>query len=112
LEKKKGQGKVQQVATSTKSQLDEFVANFAKEFTLVSCFSTSTVTRSAWYLESGASYHMIEAWDIFNSMTEKDSGIHVELGDDAKYVMKGEGTILFQLKSGGFFYAQYVLYVQ
>jgi transposase InsO family protein len=26
---------------------------------------------------------------------EKDLGIHVELGDDSKYVMKGEGTMLF-----------------
>jgi hypothetical protein len=25
----------------------------------------------------------------------------VELGDDAKYAVKGEGTILFQLESGG-----------
>jgi hypothetical protein len=103
---------LQKVATSVKTQLDEFVVKFKRDLSLVSLLSTSTVTRSAWYLESGASYHMIEAWDIFNSMTEKDSGIHVELGDDAKYVMKGEGTILFQLKSGGFFYAQYVLYVQ
>jgi hypothetical protein len=37
--------------------------------------------------------------------------IHVELGDDAKYAVKGEGTILFQLESGGSFDAQDVLYV-
>jgi hypothetical protein len=35
----------------------------------------------------------------------------VELGDDAKYAMKGEGTILFQLESGNLFDTQYVLYV-
>jgi hypothetical protein len=38
---------------------------------------------------------MIEARELFSSLTKKDSGIHVELGDDAKYAMKGEGTILF-----------------
>jgi hypothetical protein len=32
---------------------------------------------------------------------EKDSGTHVELGDDAKYAMKGKGTIMFQLESRG-----------
>jgi hypothetical protein len=42
---------------------------------------------------------------------EKDSGTHVELGDDAKYAVKGEGTILFQLESGGSLEAQDVLYV-
>jgi hypothetical protein len=35
----------------------------------------------------------------------------VELGDDAKYVVKGEGTILFHLESRGLLEAQDVLYV-
>jgi hypothetical protein len=38
---------------------------------------------------------MTEAHELFNSLTEKDSGTHVELGDDSKYAVKGEGTILF-----------------
>jgi hypothetical protein len=49
---------------------------------------------------------MTEVRELFNSLTEKDSGINVELGDDAKYAVKGEGTILFQLESGGSFEAQ------
>jgi hypothetical protein len=32
-------------------------------------------------------------------LTEKESRIHVELGDDAKYAVKGEGTISFWLDS-------------
>jgi len=64
-----------------------------------------------WYLDNGASSHMVEAWELFNSLTEKDSGIHVEFSDDANYAMKGEWTILFQLESRGSFDAQYVLYV-
>jgi hypothetical protein len=31
---------------------------------------------------------MAEAWELFNNLMEKDFGIHVELGDDAKYVVK------------------------
>jgi hypothetical protein len=42
---------------------------------------------------------------------ERDSDVHVELGDDAKYAVKGEGTIMFQLESGGSLDAQDVLYV-
>jgi hypothetical protein len=38
---------------------------------------------------------MEKAWELWSSLMEKDLGIHVELGDDAKYVMKWEGTILF-----------------
>jgi hypothetical protein len=61
--------------------------------------------------DSGASHHMIEAHDLFSSLTERDSNVHVELGDDAKYVVKGEGTIMFHLELGGSFDAQVVLYV-
>jgi hypothetical protein len=35
----------------------------------------------------------------------------VELGDDAKYAVKGEGIIAFHLNSGGLFDAHDVLYV-
>jgi hypothetical protein len=48
--------------------------------------------------------------DIQN-LTERDSGVHVELGDDAKYEVKGDGTILFQLELGGSFDDHDVLYV-
>jgi hypothetical protein len=90
--------------------LDELATKF-EEFTLVSCLSTNTVTRSAWFVDSGASHHMIEAWDLFNSLVEKDSSIYVELGYDAKYAVKGEGTILFQLDLGDLFESKDVLYV-
>jgi hypothetical protein len=45
---------------------------------------------------SGACHHMKEAQKMFIILTE-DSGTHVELGDDAKYALKGKGTIMFQL---------------
>jgi len=54
---------------------------------------------------------MIEARELFSSLTEKDLEIHVELADDAKYAMKGERTILFQLESSGSLEAHDVLYV-
>ena len=79
---------------------NEFVAKCVKDFSLVLYFSTNTVTRSAWYLENDASRHMTKSWELFNNLIEKDSGIHVELGDDAKYVVKGEGTILFHIELG------------
>jgi hypothetical protein len=33
---------------------------------------------------------MTEAWELFSSLTKKDSRIHEKLGDDAKYALKGE----------------------
>jgi hypothetical protein len=67
--------------------------------------------RSSWLLDSGASLHMIEAWEIFRIMMESDVDIHVEFGDDAKYAMKGEGIVTFNLKLGGSLDAHDVLYV-
>lgn len=84
---------------------------FESDFSLVSWLSTSTTTRSAWYLDSGASRRMTKAWELFSSLMEKDLGIHVVLGDDAKYSVKGEGTIKFRLESSNSFDAQDVLYV-
>jgi hypothetical protein len=38
---------------------------------------------------------MKEEHEIFKSMMERDSRVHVEIGDDVSYEMKGEGPILF-----------------
>jgi hypothetical protein len=101
-EKKKGKGKQQQnqVATSTETQMSEFASKFEKDFLMVSCLSTSTVPRNAWYVDNGASRHMTSARELFSSLTEQDSRVQVELGDDAKYPVAGVGTIPFQLQSG------------
>ena len=84
---------------------------YENDFPLVFCLSTSVVAKSAWYLDSGASCHMMEAQELFSRLMERDLGIHVELGDDAKYAVKGEGIVSFQLVLGGSFDAQDVLYV-
>jgi hypothetical protein len=59
-EKKKGKGKQQQnhVAASAETQINEFASKFDKDFSMVSCLSTSTIMRNAWYVDSGASRHM------------------------------------------------------
>jgi hypothetical protein len=109
--KKKGKIKLQQVAASAKTQMDEFAAKFEKDFSLVSCFSTSIVSKSAWYVGSGASSHMTPTRELFTNLMEQDSGLHVELGNDAKYAIKRVGTISFQLESGSSLEVKDVLYV-
>jgi hypothetical protein len=91
--------------------LDDFTMKFEKYFALVSFLSTNTYTKLVWYLDSGASRLMIEEHELFIILTKMDSYVHVELGDDAKYVVKGERTVLFQLELGGPLGAQDVLYV-
>jgi len=62
-------------------------------------------------LDNGASHHMIEACDLFNSLMESESEVHVQLGEEAKYAVKGERTYMFHLESGGLLDAHDVVYV-
>jgi hypothetical protein len=84
-------------------QLSELASKFESDFSFVSCLSTSTTPRSARYLDSGPSRHMTEAREMFNNLSEEDLELHIELGNNAKYAVKGQGTMQFQLESGGSF---------
>jgi hypothetical protein len=108
--KKKGKGKTQTVA-STETQLDDFATKFEKELSMFSYLSTITNSRSAWYLDYGASHHMTGTHEFFTSWLETDSDRHVELGTHAKCGVEGVGTFEFQLESGGFLKVADVLYV-
>jgi hypothetical protein len=79
--------------------MNEFVAKFEKDFSLVSCLSTSTIPRNAWYVDNVASRNMTSSLQLFSSLKKQDSRVQVELGDDAKYPTAGFGTIPFQLES-------------
>jgi hypothetical protein len=82
--------------------LNELASKFESDFSFVSCLSTNTTPNDARYLDSGASRHMIEARESFNSLS-KDLELHIQLGNNAKYAMRGQGTVQFQLESGGSF---------
>ena len=55
---------------------------------------------SVWYLDSGASFHMMGDKEIFSSLEEKDLKMHIEMGDDRRYNATGISTVTFQGKSG------------
>jgi hypothetical protein len=40
-------------------------------------------------LDSGASRHMTEARELFNNLSEEKSKLHIELGNNAKYAVRG-----------------------
>ena len=84
---------------------------FEIDFSLVSYLTTNKVAMGTWYVDSVVSHHIIEARELFSSLIELESGIHVDLDDDSKNAVKGKGPVLFQLNLGGPFDAQDVLYV-
>ena len=83
-----------------------------KECSLVSAL-TGTITDSSdtWLVDSGASRHMTGYRDSLRDLTEKDSALQVELGDNAKYAVKGVGTTSFQLEAGNSLHMNDVLFV-
>jgi hypothetical protein len=81
------------------------------EFLLVSHLSSGTISAGAWLLDSGATCHMTGARELFESFTESDSDVHVELGMGTKHAVKGSGTVPFQMESGGVLRVMNVLWV-
>jgi len=67
----------------------------------------------AWdhYIDSGASSHMTGHKHYFSSLSEKEFGFEIVLGDDYAYHPKGIGTIKFERESGKHLYLSDVLYV-
>ena len=67
-------------------------SQFELDFSLITCL-VSSVMGSVWFLDSGASFHMIGDKDLFSDLDEKDLGVHIEMGDDGRYSAIGIGTI-------------------
>jgi len=107
---KKGKEKSHQITTLTEVCLDEFAMKF-EDFSFFSYLSTTAITMGAWYLNSGASHHMTNAWWLFSNLTERDSNLHVKLGNDAKYAVTGVATIKFLLESRGTLKPKDVLFI-
>jgi hypothetical protein len=54
---------------------------------------------------------MTGARELFESFTESDSDMYVELGMGTKHAVKGSGTVPFQMESGGVLRVTNVLWV-
>jgi hypothetical protein len=64
-----------------------------------------------WLIDSGASRHMTGYREHLTDLVEKESRLHVVLGDNARYTVKGVGTSSFQLDSDIPLQLSEVLYV-
>jgi hypothetical protein len=64
-----------------------------------------------WFVNSGASWHMIGMRSMFLSLTEIDSDCNVNCGADPQLAVKGVGCVRFQLEWGAFLEVVKVLYI-
>ena len=68
---------------ATKAATGEALASqFELDFSFIACLVSSTMG-SVWYLDSGASFHMMGDKEIFSDLEEKDLQMHIwETMDD------------------------------
>jgi hypothetical protein len=52
---------------------------------------------NTWLIDSGASRHMTGLRNHLTHFVEKETHLHVVLGDDARYNLRGVGTYTFRL---------------
>jgi hypothetical protein len=55
------------------------------------------INENTWLIDSGASRHMIGIRNHISHFVEKETHLHVVLGDDARYNVRGVGSSTFQL---------------
>lgn len=74
-----------------------------EEFVFVSAL-TGTITQGsdAWLVDSGASKHLTHYRGSLTGVTEKDSSLQMELGDNSKHAVKGVGEASYKLESSMF----------
>ena len=95
---KKNKVKGKNVAAS--AEIDEFASQFDRGFSFMASTSTSVAPSSRiWYVDSGASRHMIGARDQFTHFSKWRINLEVELGDESIVRAVGVGTVSFQSES-------------
>eukprot|EP00253_Pinus_taeda_P012021 PITA_12021 len=78
---------------------EALASQFKLDLSLI-IYMVSSMVGCVWYLDSGASFHMFGDKNLFSTLEEKDLQIQIEMGDDEKYRVLGEGTVVFQREHG------------
>jgi hypothetical protein len=92
-------------------EVDVVADRLQREFLLVSALSGEVFGGGTWFVDSGATCHMTGARELFESFTESDSDLYVELGMGTKHAVQGSGTMSFQMESGDVLRVTNVLWV-
>eukprot|EP00253_Pinus_taeda_P021627 PITA_21627 len=89
---------------------EALVSQFELDFTLIACM-VSSMMGCGWFIDSGTSFHITGDKSLFSTLEEKDLQLCIEMGDDRKYCVSGEGTVAFQREHGALITLTDVKYV-
>eukprot|EP00253_Pinus_taeda_P025439 PITA_25439 len=76
----------------------------------VACLASSA-SSEVWYIDSGASWHMTGILECFSDYQEERMSFQITMGNKAKCIPLGRGTIVFQTEAGKRLRATNVLHV-
>jgi len=85
--------------SSKGSDGEAMASQFELDFFLIACMVSSMVG-CVWYLNSGASFHKSSDKNLFSTLEDKDLQMRIKMGNDGKYHVSGEGTVVFQREHG------------
>ena len=110
--KKKGKQVKQVIDVSTSVEIDALTRRLKEEeFVMISHFLQITIDEDGLYVDSGASKHMTGLQEVFETLSEWDSNLHMVLGDKSHNEIRGLGVASFRMESGQVMRAQDVLFV-
>ena len=89
---------------------EALASQFELDFSLIACLVSSSMG-SVWYLDSGASFHMMGDKELFSDLEEKYLQMHIEMGEDGRYSATNIGTTTFERESGKPFLLKDVMHV-
>jgi hypothetical protein len=82
-----------------------------EDINISSLSSVVPINENTCLIDSGGSRHMIGLRNHLTHFVKKETHLHVVLGDDARYNVRGVGTSTFQLDSNMHLKLEEVLYV-
>jgi hypothetical protein len=76
------------ISWKSRIQRDEYIKE--ESFLFISTLlGTVPIENDIWLIESGAPRHMTDYRDHLSGLVDKETSLHVILGDNAKYNVKG-----------------------
>ena len=67
---------------------------------MISHFLQGTIREDGWYMDSDATKHMTRSPEVFETLVEWDSKLHMVLGDNSQLEIRGSGVVPFRMERG------------
>lgn len=77
---------------------------------MISHFSQATIDEDGWYMDSGAMKYMIGSQEVFQTLLECDSNLHMVFGNKSQKEIQGSTVVPFRMEIGWVMWVQDVLF--